>query len=86
MPNELDLSKIVQLEFPKKQYIQEVYPKTQLPLHHSGSGRGINGDWRYWLGTKDRIATSKFIDYTGVIYSFFNSKYYAFHLGGWIEG
>jgi len=78
---ELDISKIVQLDFPSEQYMREEYPKRQIVLHHTASGRGIDGDFSHWLNTPHRIATAFIIGYDGVIYQLFSSKYWGHHLG-----
>lgn len=69
------------VDFPDNQYVQAIYPKKQIVLHHTASGRGAEGDIRYWKSTKPRIATSIVIDWTGVLLQCFNSKYFGYHLG-----
>ena len=77
----IDLSEIQKLQFPEDQYFRESYPKSQIVLHHTASGRGINGDFRYWLNDPKRIATCIIIDYYGKIYQLFSSMYWGYHLG-----
>lgn len=74
-------ARIQSVDFPKEQYIKEEYDKNQIVLHHTASGRGVNGDFKYWIDTPQRIATFCIIDYKGIIYQCFSSKYYAYHLG-----
>jgi len=77
----LDLSEIVSLSFPDDQYIRKEYPKTQVVLHHTASGRGVNGDFRWWVKDKKRIAVALIIGADGTIYQLFSSAYWAYHLG-----
>lgn len=77
----LDLSKIISLPFPEDQYFKTEFPKKQIVLHHTASGRGTDGDFRYWLNTPQRIATSMIIDFQGEIYQCFSSCYWGHHLG-----
>ncbi len=73
--------KFKEVKFPEEQYFNEVHNKTQIVLHDTVSGRGTNGDFRHWLTTPQRIATCIIVDWKGVAYQCFSSKYYAYHLG-----
>ena len=77
----LDLSKIQTLAFPDSQYYKEAFEKTQVVLHHTASGRGVNGDYRWWLEDPARIATSVIIDRDGTINQLFAGKYWGHHIG-----
>lgn len=77
----LNLKDIIQVEFPDNQYYKEQTKKNQIVLHHTVSGRGVNGDIAWWLSTADRIATAIIVDWEGKIYQCFSSKYWAHHLG-----
>jgi N-acetyl-anhydromuramyl-L-alanine amidase AmpD len=77
----LDISKIVQLAFPVNQYYREEFAKKQIVIHHTASGRGIDGDFTHWLTTPGRIATAFIIGRDGTIYQLFSSKYWGHHLG-----
>lgn len=77
----LDLSKIVSVNFPVEQYIPIPVNKTQIVLHHTVSGAGVDGDIGHWLSSKARVATSVIIDRKGVIHQCFSTKYWAHHLG-----
>lgn len=77
----LDQSIVKQLDFPETQYHKEIFSKKQIVLHHTSSGPGVEGDARWWLSTPDKVATTKIIDRNGTIYSCFDSKYWASHLG-----
>lgn len=78
---ELDLSKIVQIDFPDNQYVKEETKKTQIYLHHTVSGAGVEGDISSWLKDSQRIATHVIIDRNGVIHQCFSSKFWGYHLG-----
>jgi N-acetyl-anhydromuramyl-L-alanine amidase AmpD len=77
----LDLSKIFKIDFSENQYFKKEYNKKQIVLHHTGSGKGVDGDFKHWLSTPERIATCVIIDHKGKIYQCFSSKYWAHHLG-----
>lgn len=73
--------KITKLDFPDSQYYKEAFDKKQIYLHHTASGRGMNGDFRYWLSTPGRIATCVIIGWDGIIHQLFSSRCWAHHLG-----
>ena len=75
------LSKIVKVNFPQEQYIPRETNKTQIVLHHTVSGRGINGDISTWLNNSQRIATHIIVDWKGIPHQCYSSKYWAYHLG-----
>ncbi|MAT11566.1 MAG: hypothetical protein CMM02_11215 [Rhodopirellula sp.] len=77
----LDLKKIVQVDFPEGQYIRQETPKNQIVLHHTASGRGVEGDIRWWKHDKRRIATQILIDFEGVIHQCYSSRFWAHHIG-----
>jgi N-acetyl-anhydromuramyl-L-alanine amidase AmpD len=77
----IDLSKIETVEFPKDQYVKESVSKTQIVLHHTVSGDGINGDVTTWENNKERVATCIIVDRGGIPWQLFSSKYWAWHLG-----
>lgn len=77
----IDLTKIKKINFPEDQYFQEQHPKRQIVIHHTASGKGIDGDFTHWLNDRARIATCVIIGYDGQIYSLFNSMYWGHHLG-----
>ncbi len=77
----LDISKIKQLVFPEAQYYKEVTTKRQIAIHHTASGRGIDGDFTHWLHDPARIATQFIIGREGTINQLFSSKYFGHHLG-----
>jgi N-acetyl-anhydromuramyl-L-alanine amidase AmpD len=78
---ELDLKKIIQVDFPDDQYYREQTKKKQIVLHHTVSGQGAQGDLNWWLSTESRIATHMVVDWEGKIYQCYSSKYWAHHLG-----
>ncbi len=77
----LDISAIVQHDFPATQYVRKAVPKTQIVLHHTVSGEGVRGDIGHWMRNTPRIATSFIIDREGTIHQLFSSKYWGYHLG-----
>jgi len=77
----IDLSKIETVQFPEDQYIKEIYPKTQIVLHHTISGTSVNGDISSWEGTPERVGTCIIVDRAGTPWQLFSSKYWAGHLG-----
>lgn len=77
----LDLSIIKTLDFPEDQYYREKFQKNQIVLHHTASGRGIDGDFMHWLNTPERIATFLIIDHDGRFYQLYSSAYWGHHLG-----
>jgi N-acetyl-anhydromuramyl-L-alanine amidase AmpD len=78
---ELDLKKIIQVDFPDDQYYKTQQKKKQIVLHHTVSGQGVNGDIAWWRSTADHIATCMIIGHDGGIYQLFSSKYWGHHLG-----
>jgi N-acetylmuramoyl-L-alanine amidase len=77
----LNLSDIIQVDFPDNQYIRAKTKKNQIVLHHTVSGLGVTGDIAWWRKTKARIGTAIIIGWDGKIYQCFSSKYWAYHLG-----
>lgn len=78
---QLDLNKIVQVDFPENQYYKFETNKTQIVLHHTVSGDGVDGDIKWWIETPERVATSFVIGRDGTIYQCYSTKYWAHHLG-----
>ena len=77
----LDLNKIIQHDFPTDRYFREQTDKNQLTIHHTVSGRGVEGDINWWLSNPSRIATAVIINWDGKIHQCFSSNYWAHHLG-----
>jgi len=77
----LNLKSIKQVNFPSWKYFRKVYPKNQVYLHHTVSGKGVSGDIAHWIKSKFRIGTCVIISRDGTINQVFSSKYWAFHLG-----
>jgi len=77
----IELSKIKAVDFPEEQYYPIETTKTQLVLHHTVSGPGINGDVNTWLGDTAHVGTTFIIDRDGTPYQLFSSKYWIHHLG-----
>ena len=79
--NLLDSLEFNQLDFPESQFVPVVQPKNQICLHHTASGKGVNGDYHHWLKDPKRIATCVIVDDEGVVNQLFSSKYWGYHLG-----
>lgn len=75
------LDRIIYEPFPENQYYKRAEAKTQVVLHHTVSGKGLEGDLNWWLSTPQRIATAFIIGRDGTIHQNFSSKYWAHHLG-----
>lgn len=76
---------IIQVDFPKTQYLQEETPKKQIYLHHTaGRANGVN-TFKYWASTPERVATCVCISGPGAvdgqIVQGYSSKFWAYHLG-----
>lgn len=81
MADTLNLSEIVQVDFPENQYYREETNKTQVVLHHTVSGPKADGTISWWIQDPQRIATQFIIDAQGIIFQLYSSKYWAHHLG-----
>jgi len=81
MTDLLNLSELIQVNFPENQYYREETKKTQIVLHHTVSGPNANGVVNWWLQGPERIATHFIIDAKGGVFQLFSSKYWAHHLG-----
>jgi N-acetyl-anhydromuramyl-L-alanine amidase AmpD len=84
----IDLAKIEVLPFADDQFFKEEYQKTQVVLHHTVSGNGIEGDISSWEADPKRVATCIIVDRAGTPWQLFSSKYWAGHLGAgnlWLD-
>jgi N-acetyl-anhydromuramyl-L-alanine amidase AmpD len=77
----MEIKDIIAAALPTNQYIAEETVKTQIVLHHTASGPGVEGDINFWKTDPKRIATSFVVGRDGKIYFCFDSKYWAYHLG-----
>jgi hypothetical protein len=77
----LNLSEIIQVDFPDDQYFREQTDKKQIVLHHTVSGQGVDGDISWWRQTAERIGTAIIVGWDGKIYQCFSTKYWAHHIG-----
>lgn len=77
----LDTSKLIHVSFPESQYYKTEHSKRQIVLHHTASGRGVDGDFRHWLTTPERVATCVIIAEDGMIHQCFSSKFWGHHIG-----
>lgn len=71
---------IIRVNFPDNQYVKKMSKKTQIIIHHTVSGPGINGDVNWWKTTSDRVATHFIIDRNGLIHQLFDTQYWAYAL------
>lgn len=81
MPTSLDLSELVQVNFPETQYYKQETSKSQICLHHTVSGPYAQGVIDWWNQDTQRIATHFVIQKDGTIFQLYSSKYWAHHLG-----
>jgi len=72
---------IKQVNFAEKNFVKEATKKTQIVLHHTVSGDGVEGDIAWWNKMNDKVATHYIIDRQGVIHQLFDDKFWAYHLG-----
>jgi hypothetical protein len=72
---------LVIVDFPENQYVREPVDKKQITLHHTGSGKGADGDYQTWKSNKERIATCCIVDHLGNVAQCFPSMFWGFHLG-----
>lgn len=62
-------------------YYKEEFEKKQIVLHHTVSGKKIDGDLATWKKYKSNIGTCTIVERDGTINQLFSSKYWAYHLG-----
>jgi N-acetyl-anhydromuramyl-L-alanine amidase AmpD len=79
--SDLDLNSIIQIDFPRNQFIPEETEKNIIVLHHTVSGKGGINVANWWASTPDRVATQIVIDWDGKIYQLYSSRFWAHHLG-----
>jgi len=78
---QLNTADIIQVPFPRDQYIPSETKKSQIVLHHTVSPSfSASGDIAWWKQTRARVATCIIIDGKGRIHQLFSSKYWAYHL------
>jgi N-acetyl-anhydromuramyl-L-alanine amidase AmpD len=77
----IELSDIVQVDFPENQYYREETEKKQIVLHHTVSSGKVDGTINWWKQDPQRVATQFIVDATGVVYQLYSSKFWAHHLG-----
>lgn len=73
--------KIIQDILPKDQYVGEVTKKTQIVLHHTVSGVGVQGDINWWKTDKGRVGTHFIISRKGEVYQMLPLENWIYHLG-----
>ena len=72
--------------FPEDQFYKEEHPKTQLVIHYSAGVDNARGMFQGWMSDKRRVATCDGMTDDGTIYRCFDPKYWAAHVGYYIEG
>lgn len=77
----IDTSTIKPVDFPEDRYYPIEYPKKQIVLHHTVSGKGITGDINTWLAMDGRIATCIVVDSVGIANQCLSSRFWAHHIG-----
>ena len=75
------LDKIVQLPFPKTEYFQDSYTKSQIVLHHTVSGPSAKAVANYWATAGGRVATCIVVDHVGIPHQIYPSGHWAGHIG-----
>ncbi|MFA6925070.1 MAG: peptidoglycan recognition family protein [Bacteroidales bacterium] len=78
---ELDLNKIVHIDFPENQYFNESVEKKQIYLHHTVSNDNVNSVVNWWKSNTERVAVAVIIGKDGTIYQLYGSDKWAYHLG-----
>ena len=81
MADALNLSDIVQVDFPETQYYREETPKTQVVIHHTVSSGLAQAVVDWWNQDPQKIAASFIIDGSGKIFQLYSSRWWANHLG-----
>lgn len=54
---------------------------TQICLHHTASGAGIQGDVNWWIGDNTQVSTPLIIGRDGIAYQLYPSERWAYALG-----
>ncbi len=75
------LERIISEGIPTDQYVREFTQKRQIVIHHTVSGKGVDGDLNWWLSDPRRIATALLISREGIPFQTFSTNYWAYHLG-----
>lgn len=68
------------LVLPSNQYIDQVYPKKAIVLHHTVGG-SARSTYEWWRGNAERVGTAYLIDRDGTVYEVFSPDRWAYHLG-----
>ena len=64
------------------QYLDEETTKTQIVLHHTAGRRGAEAEIKDWIKEQPEVLTHYIIERSGLETYVFNTKYWAYHLGG----
>lgn len=79
--NKTSRLRLVKWDKPFEAYFQEVTVKRQIVLHHTASGRGVEGDIAWWSRKGNHISTPYIIGRDGVVTQVYDPKYWSYHLG-----
>lgn len=71
---------ITDLRLNSGQYVDEVYPKRYIALHHT-AGESAESSIHWWNQQPQRIGTAYVVDSNGDVYETFDPDKWAFHLG-----
>jgi N-acetyl-anhydromuramyl-L-alanine amidase AmpD len=69
------------VNFPSNQYFHTIYPKKQIVIHHTASGKGASGDIAWWKRDALEVATPYIIERSGIIKQLYDPGKWAYHLG-----
>lgn len=72
--------KSVPFPFEKETWVRPSKP-TQICLHHTASGAGIQGDVNWWVGDKTQVSTPIIIGRDGIANQLYPTERWAFALG-----
>ena len=72
---------IKNVNFPRAQYYATEHEKVSIDLHHTSSGRGSEGDIRWWAETPEHVATPYIIERDGTVVQLYDDHYWAHRLG-----
>lgn len=73
--------KIIKKILPDSQYFKETTTKKMIVLHHTVSGKGVEGDIKWWAQTPERVGTHYIISREGEVTQVLEDKYWIHHLG-----
>lgn len=75
--------RILGVDFPKEQYIEEAHDKKMIVLHHTAGWDNARGMFDWWASNPQRVATCCGVEDSGLIVQGFSSRYYGWHVNVW---